>query len=191
MVLVWLAACGSFDVIQEPAGPTPEEIALEQAGALAKERAQTMQAAMVQNLATTAPDALTAGSAEVDALAWHQVGKLPPQGRVGISALELRNPANRPPEWVKAWLEEREGRQYADVAGDGFARIEDGPDGKVARVLEPIPVLEQCIRCHGDEEEIPADVRTALEQRYPNDKARGYEVGDLRGAVWSEVAVAE
>ncbi len=39
-----------------------------------------------------------------------------------------------------------------------------------------------CVMCHGPEEQIPREVKTALAQNYPDDKAIGYEQGDLRGA---------
>lgn len=40
-----------------------------------------------------------------------------------------------------------------------------------------------CLSCHGTEEEIPADVKAVLAERYPEDTAVGHAIGDLRGAV--------
>lgn len=40
-----------------------------------------------------------------------------------------------------------------------------------------------CLSCHGSEEEIPADVKAVLAERYPDDTAVGHAIGDLRGAV--------
>jgi hypothetical protein len=42
---------------------------------------------------------------------------------------------------------------------------------------------ELCLTCHGSEEQIPDEVKTALAERYPGDEATGYAIGDLRGAV--------
>ena len=39
-------------------------------------------------------------------------------------------------------------------------------------------------------ESIPADVRAALAELYPADRATGYSVGDLRGWLWVEVPAA-
>ncbi|HRV82018.1 MAG TPA: DUF3365 domain-containing protein [Planctomycetota bacterium] len=39
-----------------------------------------------------------------------------------------------------------------------------------------------CLTCHGTNEQIPEAVRTQLAERYPNDEATGYALGDLRGA---------
>jgi len=43
-----------------------------------------------------------------------------------------------------------------------------------------------CLTCHGQAEEIPEDVKQILAERYPQDAAVGYAVGDLRGAVLVE-----
>ena len=40
-----------------------------------------------------------------------------------------------------------------------------------------------CITCHGTPEQIPAEVKTVLAELYPGDKATGYAIGDLRGAL--------
>ena len=40
-----------------------------------------------------------------------------------------------------------------------------------------------CLVCHGEKETIAAPVLDALAKRYPDDKAFGYSVGDLRGAL--------
>ncbi|MEZ6003852.1 MAG: DUF3365 domain-containing protein [Planctomycetota bacterium] len=40
-----------------------------------------------------------------------------------------------------------------------------------------------CLTCHGAPDAIPADVQAALAERYPEDAATGYAVGDLRGAL--------
>ncbi len=185
--LAWWTACATVEQVLSP-GPSPEDQALSEATALVEEAAKTMQVRMVQELGAKAPSPeLAAGSAEPDALAWHAPSSVPPQGQVGISALRLRNPANRPPPWVKSWLQTHDGADYADV--EGFARVEEAPEGRVARVLQPIPMLERCVRCHGAPEQIPPDVRAEIDRRYPGDASVGYEVGDLRGAVWAEVAV--
>ena len=44
-----------------------------------------------------------------------------------------------------------------------------------------------CLACHGAPEQIPAEVAAILAERYPDDQATGYAVGDLRGALWAEV----
>ena len=49
--------------------------------------------------------------------------------------------------------------------------------------MKPIIFQAPCLGCHGDIENISADVKTILNNKYPNDKATGYQMDDLRGAV--------
>lgn len=45
---------------------------------------------------------------------------------------------------------------------------------------------EMCLTCHGSSDQIPADVQAALTERYPDDEAVDYTVGELRGAILVE-----
>jgi hypothetical protein len=49
-----------------------------------------------------------------------------------------------------------------------------------ARYLQAIPMQPLCIACHGSE--LSTEVSDALAQRYPQDEATGFAVGELRGA---------
>lgn len=49
--------------------------------------------------------------------------------------------------------------------------------------LKPILVQAPCLSCHGPLEQIGPDVKQILQTKYPNDKATGYQLDDLRGAV--------
>lgn len=40
-----------------------------------------------------------------------------------------------------------------------------------------------CLQCHGKDADIAPETRTVLDKRYPGDKARGYSIGEIRGAV--------
>jgi hypothetical protein len=53
-------------------------------------------------------------------------------------------------------------------------------DKTVFRYMKAIPTAELCVACHGAE--IPPDVAAKLEELYPQDKARGFQPGDIRGA---------
>jgi len=83
------------------------------------------------------------------------------------------------PDWVAAWLRQQGERPVEGVEG---IRGEAGP----ARFLAPIGVEPICLNCHGPAASIPPDVRAALSELYPDDRAIGYAVGDLRGALWAE-----
>jgi len=107
---------------------------------------------------------------------------------VGRSSLRLRNPANAAPPWVAAWLQERGERPAEGVQGTvRTATREDGVE--VVRVLKPLAVEAPCVVCHGPPEGRSAELTAALTERYPDDRAHGYAVGDLRGAMWAEAPV--
>lgn len=54
---------------------------------------------------------------------------------------------------------------------------------RVFRYMRPIFVGEMCLSCHGGRENMKDLIYSAIQQRYPNDKAMDYTAGDLRGAV--------
>jgi Protein of unknown function (DUF3365) len=54
---------------------------------------------------------------------------------------------------------------------------------KYLRYLKPILVQAECLNCHGSENDILPEVKQLIAQEYPKDKAVGYLIGDLRGAV--------
>jgi hypothetical protein len=102
--------------------------------------------------------------------------------RVGRTSDRLRNPANAPAEWMRPLLE-----AYRAVPGDRAPRVVHLADGRVG-YAEPITIQPLCLACHGE----PApEVRARLAERYPDDRATGYSVGDFRGLVYAEFARPE
>jgi len=108
--------------------------------------------------------------------------------RVGT---RVRNPSNTPDsleQRILAYYEaERaagrpllELREVARTADDGSWEL---------RLLRPITVLERCTVCHGSTEQIPSTTAARITSRYPDDKATGYAVGDLRGAITVRIAL--
>jgi hypothetical protein len=100
---------------------------------------------------------------------------------VGRTSHLLRNTINAPPEWAESIVEDGAGKKTSDVE----AHTVDLSD-KVG-VLKPINTLGLCTNCHGQAEEISPEVREALDEAYPTDRAVGFSVGDLRGWMWAEV----
>ena len=101
---------------------------------------------------------------------------------VGRTSLKLRNPENAPDAWEKAALERFEVRKAAGEALKNmeYAEIVEFDGQKAFRYMKAIPTAELCLTCHGSE--IPAEVATQLDQLYPNDAARRFREGDIRGA---------
>jgi hypothetical protein len=98
------------------------------------------------------------------------------QVSIGRTALRLRNENNRPPAWAEPLLKDLPTKP---VVQD----LENGSTG----VLFPILLKVQCLTCHGSDDKIAAEIRTELARLYPNDKATGFQEGDLRGWFWVEV----
>lgn len=102
---------------------------------------------------------------------------------VSRTALKLRNPENAPSPWELEVL-----NAFQDKAGAGtdLAKLEHyaeltTPEGdRVFRYMKAIPTSDMCLACHGTD--IKPDVRAELTRYYPDDKATGYRLGELRGA---------
>lgn len=170
-----------------PVGEAPDTDAERQAVARAREAAQhlgrTLKSRLMGAMAEGPDAAIEVCAAEAQALTRDAAEAQ--NARVGRSSLKLRNPENRGPEWVTAWLEahgERAAQGVTPVAG-----ITGDPP--IARFVGPIPAEGPCLMCHGAPEGIPEEVRSVLSERYPDDAAIGYAAGDLRGAIWAEVPV--
>ena len=182
-MLILLLACST----PEPEAPAaPEPAVIQDAAAEAKAIAQAndalveLQASFKGRLAEVLPEggpvaAVAVCSTEAQALT--QALSASTGGRVGRSSTTLRNPENVPPRWVKDWLE------TAEADTPGISEVADGQ----ARVLKPVVVQPPCLACHGSS--IDPEVQAVLAERYPEDQATGYGVGDLRGAMWAEVPV--
>lgn len=101
---------------------------------------------------------------------------------VARTSLKYRNPDNAPDAWERAVLEEFEERKaggedpkqiyHADIVkDDGVTKF---------RFMKAIPAGPVCLACHG--ETIDATVEARIKELYPEDRARGYSAGDIRGA---------
>ena len=108
---------------------------------------------------------------------------LPPGIELGRTALRCRNPENRPDAWEKKGLEIFAKRRLDGeiLAGMEYWQEFDDEGKKVFRYLRAIPTGSVCLQCHG--EKLSAKVKKALRRYYPGDRAVGFRLGELRGAV--------
>ncbi len=97
---------------------------------------------------------------------------------VGRTALKVRNPDNMPDAWEQQVLEQFAAQAAAGQPLDNMLRAE--VVGDQFRLMKAIPTGEPCLACHGQKLE-PALV-TLIDERYPQDAARGFALGELRGA---------
>lgn len=100
-------------------------------------------------------------------------------------SLRNRNPKAVPDAWERAALEEFDRRA---AAGESPATLEKSTvveqDGKKEfRYVKALPVQPLCLSCHGNPENIPADVAAKIKTLYPEDKGVGYSTGHIRGAI--------
>lgn len=101
---------------------------------------------------------------------------------VGRTSLKVRNPANEPDGWEARVMTDFN-RRLADGEApenlETFAVRRDG-DSRRGHWMKAIPTQGMCTVCHGTE--LSPEVAEAIEAAYPRDRARGFEVGELRGA---------
>lgn len=107
------------------------------------------------------------------------------------TSLQLRNPANAPDAadqlaLRKVQLDIERGENPPKVL---VQRIDLPGAAREWRVYRPIGVAQQCVVCHGERENLSPGLRQRLEERYPNDQATGYTIGQWRGLI--RVTVAE
>lgn len=96
-----------------------------------------------------------------------------------------RNPMNVPDEFeskVLKLFEEMHSKNQIKPETEYVELIEDNGVSKI-RFMKPIIVQPECLNCHGSEEQISPQVKEVINRIYSNDKAKGYQMGDLRGAV--------
>jgi len=102
-------------------------------------------------------------------------------------SLKARNPERGTPD---VW----EARQLADFnirAANGekpdtleVGEVMTAEDGtKVFRYMRALPVGQVCLACHGDSAAMGQELKDQLATSYPHDRATGYALGQIRGAL--------
>lgn len=106
--------------------------------------------------------------------------------RVTRVSLKTRNPLlGMPDAWEQQVLMEFDARATNGEALDKmeFSESVSEPGAHYFRYMKALPVQPLCLACHGAEEQIPASVKTTLVEQYPHDRAIGYAIGKVRGAI--------
>lgn len=96
--------------------------------------------------------------------------------RMGRSSHRLRNPSNAPAPWVESLVQ-----AFLENPGQATpraVRLDDSTFGYV----EPIRMVSFCLSCHGPS--IEPELEAVIDDLYPEDRATGFRVGDLRGVFW-------
>jgi hypothetical protein len=96
-------------------------------------------------------------------------------------SLKYRNPANRPGEKEGKILRSLETLEQQGVILPEY--LVERADQDTYKFYKPLRINKQvCLKCHGD---IAGNKELSgfMKENYPEDKATGYKMGDLRGAV--------
>jgi len=93
-------------------------------------------------------------------------------------SLKARNQSAVPDSWEQKVLQQFDQRQAngESAAKMAYAEIVEGR----FRFMKAQGVEAVCMNCHAAE--LKPEVEAALKENYPEDRARGYELGQIRGA---------
>ncbi|HEX6307995.1 MAG TPA: DUF3365 domain-containing protein [Longimicrobiales bacterium] len=179
-VLVLSIACERT----EPADTTAaDEAAVAELGSAV---AQQLRQTLVQRLTAAIDSSGPAHAIDVCAL---EAGALTDSiardlgGGVAVkrTSARVRNPRNAPDSLEQLALEHF--TTVAAATGTVPTHYVQRTGEREHRYYEPLGVIPLCVQCHGPPDSIAPDVRAVIAQRYPQDRATGYRVGDLRGLI--------
>lgn len=166
LLLVAVAACsGSTAPPERPAAA---------AAAVAALRAQ-LGAALKEALAESPERAIRVCSERAPAIA---ASLQAPGLRVGRTSDRLRNPVNAPEAWMLPLLDEL---RESEPEPGAWRSVDLGERG--IGYVEPIHLQPLCATCHG--ESVDPKLLETIRRRYPDDRAVGFRVGELRGLFWA------
>ncbi len=101
---------------------------------------------------------------------------------VARTSLKLRNTGNAPDAWEMDMLNQFEARRGSgeDIKKMEAKEIVTVNGQKTFRYMKAIPTGKPCMACHAAE--VAPPIADKLKELYPDDKARGYTPGMIRGA---------
>lgn len=171
-LLLVMGGAGAVAVSFEPADAPAE---LRPAIALAEEAIRAAACDVERRFGEGDPDANAAAC---------ETARRVPEATVGRTSARLRNPAHAPPPWARELVARTDGRKAAGTPALAFDL------GDRVGLLRPIEIRHRCLHCHAPRDALAPRTRAWLERAYPEDRALGYALGDLRGFWWAEVPKA-
>jgi hypothetical protein len=106
--------------------------------------------------------------------------KLPKGIKVKRISKKFRNPINEPQKDEQVVLETFEKLKSMNVILP--KQLIQRVDEHTYKYYKPLVINKQvCLKCHGNS--IDTNLKRAIEDRYPQDHATNYKMGDLRGAI--------
>ena len=106
----------------------------------------------------------------------------PGQWAIGRTSHKIRNPSNAPDDWETEVLEMFRERAAAGESLNAMEATEfvAGDAGATYRYMKAIPVGQVCLTCHGTD--VEPELKAEIGTYYPDDRATGFALGELRGA---------
>lgn len=102
-----------------------------------------------------------------------------------------RNELSKPDDYELTILRKLdELNKQGELKEDYYEVVEENGE-KYLRYFKPLIVQPMCLNCHGTDEFLKKEIKEFLKEKYPNDKAIGYQAGDFRGAVSVKVKLSE
>lgn len=166
---------------------TPEERAeyLEKGKDAIRDLATTLEARLKAAIAEGGPVAAVGVCQEVAQPLTEAVGAAREGVTITRTSLKYRNPQNAPDALDRKVLESWQDQL---TRGEPLPELDlhESGNGRI-RVYKPIMLQPVCLNCHGPDEQLLPDLKTLLDELYPEDRARGFQVGDLRGGFRVEI----
>jgi len=183
LVLGCAVGCGTVTKQDEAAAGATSEVptdALERARGAVGAMGSDLMGALLENLESGGPvEAVRVCSEIAPAVGAEHSGEGLLIRRV---SMKVRNPADSPDGYERALLERWNALPSAGDLPAESAEVVLVDGRQVLRYMKPIIVMQPCLACHGDPALMQDDLKSLLEERYPDDRALGYGEGDLRGA---------
>ena len=174
IVLAFLVLTGSVHAATEQEMITASRQSIKTFAAQLKNK---LQHAMKQGGPVQAIQVCRTAAAEISQQVSDQYG-----WKIARTSLKVRNPANAPDPWEKQVLQDFATRRARgeDLNSMEHSEIIRSTENTTFRYMKAIPTADMCVMCHG--ENIAANIAEKLQEFYPDDQARGFKAGNLRGA---------
>lgn len=99
-------------------------------------------------------------------------------------SLKNRNSSNTPDLYEALMLMAMEKDQADGKLKEAYIEVLSSADGKKnLRFMKPVVTEALCLNCHGTPDKLNPEAAKAIKELYPNDKATGYGLNQIRGAV--------
>ncbi len=178
-LLILLAGCGGEPETKSDTGPTYDM-------KLAKAAAEKITGSYMKELKGALMSAMNEGGAvnaiEVCNVAAPKIAEANATEHWTIERVstQYRNPANKPSENEVAVLAKF--LDTTDQENDYYAVWDMDDSGKTTFVYyKVIKTAPMCLNCHGPQDQLAEGVADKVAELYPEDKAIGYEAGEVRG----------